>query len=40
MACRIITLWEEQVESKSWKEIYNQVESEEKADAIFDFKGK
>jgi hypothetical protein len=37
MACRIITLGEEQVESKSWKEIYNQVESEEKADAIFDF---
>jgi hypothetical protein len=36
MACRIVTLGEERVESQAWEDIYNQVESEQEADSIYD----
>ena len=36
MACRLITLNDQRVESSSWNDIYNIVKSEEKADAVFD----
>ena len=36
MACKLITLNDQRIESSSWNDIYNIVKSEEKADAIFD----